>query len=164
MTPLAAIGVSIAIAVGVGSLVLLGQGVFDQKNDRQQREFALIKSGLSPSVVPILNQSCADCHSNLVHRPWYAKMPVVSKLIDDDVLSGRQFMDLTKWSGYTRGRKLGYLAAIQYSIGAGHMPPARYWLIHPYARLSRQEADSVRDWAAREIRGLRPPRVTGHAN
>ena len=164
MKPLAAIGVSIAIAVGVGSLVLLGGGAFDQKGEMQQRESVLIKSGLSPSVVPILNQSCADCHSNLVHRPWYAKIPVVSKLIDDDVLSGRQFMDLTKWSGYTRGRKLGYLAAIQYSIGTGHMPPARYWLLHPYARLSQQEADSVRNWAAGEIRGLRPPRATGHAN
>ncbi len=160
---LAAVGILI-VTTSVGSSLFFGKSAFGENGERQQRESALIASGLSPSVVPILNQSCADCHSTLAHRPWYGNLPLVSKLINDDILKGRQFLDLTSWSRYTRGRKLGYLASIRNSIGAGHMPPARYWMIHPYARLSAREVDTVRDWATREIRGLRPARIGIRAN
>jgi hypothetical protein len=134
-----------------------GAGMFFAFGTREpSRAPALIASGFSPKVAPILDESCADCHSSLYHRPWYGNLPVISNLINDDVVRGDRFLDLTRWQQYSRGRKIGFLTSMEYVLDHREMPPERYWIVHPDAKLSRQDSASLRQWAVNELHGLRP--------
>ncbi len=120
------------------------------------RTAALIASGFSPKVAPILDQSCADCHSSLSHRPWYRNLPVISGVIADDEGRGKRFLDLTMWKQYSRGRKIGFLTSMESALDHSEMPPQRYWILHPDAKLSSQDSASLRQWAVDQLHGLRP--------
>ena len=102
-------------------------------------------------VQQIFGRACQDCHSNQTVWPWYSKLPPISMLIAKDVDEGRAFMNVSKWSTYSKGRKLGYLASIASAATTGEMPPRRYTMIHGDARLSEAERKKIADWATAEM-------------
>ncbi len=82
----------------------------------------------------IAGRSCAACHSNTTQWPWYSNVAPASWLVARDVEEGRDEWNLSAWSddgGDTDD-------AIE-AILDGEMPPRRYLLMHPSARLSDGE-------------------------
>jgi hypothetical protein len=82
----------------------------------------------------IAEQSCYDCHSNLTTWRWYSNVAPASWLVEHDVEEGRGALDFSEWD---RGQPdLGDLTE---KVSSGEMPPLKYTLLHPSAKLSSDE-------------------------
>ncbi len=106
----------------------------------------LAGSGAPAPVRAILERACRNCHSAETDWPWYAQIPPLSARIREDVAKGRAFMDLSKWNEYSEGERRGFAAAIGAATAGGLMPPARYRWLHPEARLSSAELQTIQAW------------------
>ena len=82
----------------------------------------------------IAQRSCAACHSNTTRWPWYSHVAPASWLVTIDVDEGRDEMNFSTWDR-DRNEADDAVEAIQ----DGSMPPLRYVLMHPGARLSDEE-------------------------
>jgi hypothetical protein len=115
----------------------------------------LAGSEVHPAVYGMLERACQDCHSSNTQWPWYARVAPVSWLVLDDVEKGREFLDLTRWAQYSKGQRLGYLAAMASATKSKRMPPEGYTFLHPEARLTDEERVALADWARAEHKRIR---------
>jgi hypothetical protein len=88
----------------------------------------------SPATRATAVIACFDCHSNQTVWPWYSNIAPISWLLQHDVDEGRQHLNFSDWTA-GQGLDAGLL------VSSGQMPPLRYQLAHPEARLS--EADKA---------------------
>ena len=88
----------------------------------------------------IAGESCLSCHSNETQWPWYSYVAPMSWLIRRDVEAGRHDLNFSTWD-----RDDGRADDAIESIVDGHMPPLRYVLANPEARLSREESETLID-------------------
>jgi hypothetical protein len=113
----------------------------------------------------ILNRSCRDCHSMATEWPWYARIAPVSWLVSDDVDKGREFLNFSKWDSYSKGQKMAFLAAMASATAQDRMPPQRYLVLHPEAKLSDADRQILKSWSRSEFRRVKsPPRTQSHLN
>src|SRR5271157_4803619 len=82
---------------------------------RAERAGAQLLSGarVPPEVLAMFRRSCADCHSEATHYPWYSYVFPVSWLIQDDVIGGRKHLNFSRWDQYSviwRQRRLSEIA------------------------------------------------------
>jgi hypothetical protein len=101
-------------------------------------------------VRAILVRACADCHSDLTVYPWYSALPFASGLIREDVERGREFLNFSTWDAYSRLRQQRNLTGIANQVRDRAMPLPAYLLLHPSARLSDTDIDTVFQWAQKE--------------
>lgn len=80
--------------------------------------------------------ACLDCHSHQTRYPLYSRVAPMSWLIQHDIEQGRDELNLSDWD-----RDDGEDAAD--SILDGEMPPRRYILLHPEARLDQADAQQL---------------------
>ncbi len=127
---------------------------------RQQHSADLLPSAQATSsqVLPLLEKACQDCHSRRTHWPAYSYLPVLSWPLERDVAEARQHMDLSQWDRYSVDQKRDLLARIGAEVRNRQMPPQRYQLLHPAARLSEAEIQIIYDWAKAERRTYRKDR------
>lgn len=85
----------------------------------------------SDRAATIAERSCAACHSNTTDWPWYSHVAPASWLVTRDVREGRDELNLSTWD-----RDAGEADDAVETIVEGTMPPLRYLLMHPGARLS----------------------------
>ena len=114
---------------------------------------------ITPEAQAILRRSCYDCHSNETKWPVYSRMWPASMMIYADVSGGRRTMNFSDWPGVDNPRDArrgaGLLMATCSAIDSGLMPRKRYLIMHPEAKISRDEAKQYCVWAlgaAKEIR------------
>jgi hypothetical protein len=105
---------------------------------------------VDPPVRAILDRSCADCHSDDTRYPWYSYLPVASRMIEADVVKGREQLNLSRWNEYSRLRQQRALTGIANQVRDRMMPLPNYLWLHPSARLTDKEIDEVFQWAQRE--------------
>lgn len=79
-------------------------------------------------------ESCFDCHSNETRWPWYTDVLPWSWLTERDVERGRAQLNFSEWDQPQPG-----LATADDTIEDNSMPPWRYLLLHPEARLTDSE-------------------------
>ncbi len=97
----------------------------------------------------VLERSCAACHVPGVARPAYARLPIVSGLIDRDVRGGLEALDLdTGFPAVDRPAPEPLLAKVEHEIGAGTMPPPAYLAMHWNARLGAADRRVLDTWFA----------------
>jgi len=77
-------------------------------------------------------------------------------LLEKDVVEAREHMNLSRWTTYSTEQKVKLLARMAAEVRNQRMPPARYTLLHPKARLSDAEIQQVYQWTRAERRKLRP--------
>jgi hypothetical protein len=143
-------------------------------------QFLPVKGLSTPAVIPshtieanldvpapveaILNKACKDCHSHETRLPWYGKVAPVSWFIAHDIGRARGAMNLSEWSvqsGAKPAVAMGTLIAACAGVEAQIMPPAAYRRMHPAARLSSEEVQTLCGWTTAEARTLRK-QVTAH--
>jgi hypothetical protein len=91
----------------------------------------------SASTRGLVRRACYDCHSNQTVWPWYAGIAPASWLVYNDVVEGREKLNFSDWrAGRREGEKAG---EIRKEVEEGEMPPFRYRLAHPEARLTGEE-------------------------
>jgi hypothetical protein len=106
-----------------------------------------INEAYKKSVKPIFQRSCFDCHSQLTRYPWYYKIPGANGLIDSDTAEAKKHIDLTSdfpFQGH--GSPEEDLLAIRKTVKESTMPPLRYWILHPGARLNETEQKTILQW------------------
>jgi hypothetical protein len=87
----------------------------------------------------LARRACYDCHSNETHWPWYAQIAPASWLVTYDVTEARARMNFSEWAP-ARGRLVSAAAA---AVRQGERPPLQYWALHPEARLTPQEKQTL---------------------
>lgn len=106
-----------------------------------------------PHIQTILKNSCANCHSNETHWPWYSSIAPASWMIAGDVNRARAAMNFSDWTD-RRGRAIGLLAAGCAGVQSQRMPPVNYRMLHPEAVLTSQQAAQFCEWTSSQARGL----------
>jgi hypothetical protein len=86
----------------------------------------------------LAKDACFDCHSNETTWPWYSKIAPSSWLLVRDVDQGRRHLNFSEWG---QGRtEVNEIANV---VDGGEMPPWYYKLMHPKARLSSSEKQTL---------------------
>ena len=105
------------------------------------------------NVASLIERSCQNCHSLKTQWPVYSRIFPLSSLIESDVANARSHMNLSRWQSYDSAEKSALLAEIGSVVRNRIMPPRRYTLVHPAAKLSAADADEIYRWtrAARRV-------------
>jgi hypothetical protein len=106
-------------------------------------------------VRDIVTKACRNCHSEQTEWPVYSYVAPVSWMIEKDVSDARSQMNLSHWQEYDTEKRRELLSAIASMVRNHRMPPQRYLLLHPEARLSHAEAELLYQWARSERKRLR---------
>ncbi len=115
------------------------------------------KVNLPPYIDQIVRRSCYDCHSHETKWPWYAYIAPSSWLVTGDVKNARSLLNFSNWN-YNMFRTVGRLDQMAQEVFDGKMPLPQYLLMHPNAKLSQAERDTLINWvevAREEI--MNPP-------
>src|ERR1700677_472064 len=115
----------------------------------------LPSADIPPSVAGVLANACVNCHSEKTQWPWYSRVAPVSWLVENDVKHAREPLNLSRWDGLQEVDQRVLLTAIATVIENHEMPPHRYVVIHPEAKLSADDAVRVIEWTRAERRRLR---------
>jgi hypothetical protein len=100
-----------------------------------------------PGVKSILERSCYDCHSNRTVWPWYSYVAPVSWLVANDVRGGRREVNFTDWPFFDQGEQEHILSHIVKQVQRRSMPLPIYLVMHPKARLTEADRQTLIDWA-----------------
>jgi cytochrome c len=104
---------------------------------------------------PLLTKVCGNCHSERTEWPLYSYLPGVSWVLEKDVADARAHLNLSRWSGYSAEERRDLLGRIAAEIRSHEMPPARYKILHPEARLSDADIQAIGDWTKTQRHLLR---------
>lgn len=142
-------------ALIVGILLVLGIQLIPVPRENPE--------AVAPITVPddvrmVLENSCYDCHSNLTEWPWYSRVAPVSWLVYKDVKKGRDELNFSEWGEYSDRRRDHKLEEVEEKVSEGEMPLKVYLPLHPEARLSDADRQTLIEWsrAEREAVGYVP--------
>ena len=93
-------------------------------------------------VRTILENKCADCHSDNTKWPAWGYFAPGSWLMERDVHEAREHLDMSRWQSLDQQTQTELLSKIASEARSGEMPPKQYlWLI-TRARSSRRKKAS----------------------
>jgi mono/diheme cytochrome c family protein len=92
----------------------------------------------SPETAKLFAGACQDCHSNLTHWRWYDKLAPGSWLVQNDIQSGRDHLNVSEWD---KPQPDG--GEIVSQIRSGSMPPLQYKAAHAGGRLTNAQRDAL---------------------
>ena len=104
------------------------------------------KYSIPTEVQSVLTRACYDCHSNNTHYPWYANIQPFRLLLDRHVKEGKLDLNFSEFTAYSEKRQYNKLNLIEESLKKETMPLKSYKMMHPEARLTKAETDSVIKW------------------
>ena len=90
------------------------------------------------ATAELARDACYDCHSNESSWPLYSYVAPMSWLVRADVERGRDELNFSDWQEDAEEAE----DAVE-ALQEGSMPPARYELLHPGARLSSAEVATL---------------------
>jgi hypothetical protein len=88
-------------------------------------------------------RACGDCHSNESVWPWYSNIAPVSWLIQRDVDEGREHLNVSAWGQAHEAHEEHEGHEISEVVEEGNMPPAKYLILHPEAKLSATQKQQL---------------------
>jgi hypothetical protein len=99
-----------------------------------------------PEVTALLHAACYDCHSHETKWPLYSRIAPSSWLVVSDVNEGRRHLDFSAWptDSAAVAKKL---ERINEMLDYREMPPKKYTLLHPEARLTDAQRQQLMDWS-----------------
>ena len=120
-----------------------------QRNATPAGESTRLPKLADPKVSAVLDRSCGDCHSNHTRWPWYSRTAPVSWILYRDVSKGRAKLNFSNWQ-----QKTGTANArmeICDAVMDGDMPLRGYTLLHPDAKLSKDDVELICNWAESNV-------------
>jgi hypothetical protein len=108
-----------------------------------------------PEIAALLHTACYNCHSHETQWPWYSRVAPVSWLVAGDVTRGRERLNFSEWPRELPERAAKRLERISEEVDYKDMPPAKYTLLHPEARLSAGQREQLMHWADQEAARLK---------
>jgi hypothetical protein len=108
-----------------------------------------------PQIAARLQAACYDCHSDETKWPWYSRVAPVSWLVADDVKRGRERLNFSDWPHDHPDWAARRWEDISEQLDYREMPPAKYTLMHPQARLTDGQRQGLIQWADQEAAKLK---------
>ena len=99
--------------------------------------------GMANRLVPVLDRACGDCHSNETVWPWYTQVAPLSWALAAGVREGRRVVNLSEWGAYSPERQREILIASCEDVSKDRMPGRPWTLLHPEARLSAEDIETI---------------------
>jgi len=99
-----------------------------------------------PEVTALLRAACYDCHSHETKWPLYSRIAPSSWLVVSDVNEGRRHLDFSAWPT-DPAAVAKKLERINEMLDYREMPPKKYTLLHPEARLTDAQRQQLMDWS-----------------
>ncbi len=98
-----------------------------------------------PEIAALLRAACYDCHSHETKWPLYSRIAPSSWLVVSDVNEGRQHLNFSAWPTDPAlvAKKLDRINEV---LDYREMPPGKYTLLHPEARLTEDQRKRIMDW------------------
>jgi len=140
-------GLAVILVLDVSSAFIHPFGAVKHQNSPRP---LLSGSSITPEALRIITRSCQNCHSEKTEWPWYSYVAPTSWLLERDVSRARSRMNLSHWDEYPSQRRFVLLKEIPVMVGRRRMPPSRYLLMHPNAKLSDTEVKEITRWARAE--------------
>lgn len=141
----------------VGIAVLMGLGQMAIK--LSPKEIPTTQEGLNASAERILSEKCIACHSTASSLPFYAKIPIIDKIVSDDYMQGIRHWDIADVSHLGEALKntapkitLGALNKLAKVLVDNSMPPSKYVALHWGDSLSESETTILNKWIVAERR------------
>lgn len=131
---------------GIGATVLL-LGVLqfvpaDRSNPPVEKEV-----DAPPAVRDVLRRACYDCHSHETVWPWYSRVAPMSLLVAHDVGEGREELNFSRWNFADAAVESRVRHRVWHEVEEEEMPLWFYVPLHPEARLSAADKETLRAWA-----------------
>jgi hypothetical protein len=145
------------LLVGIVGLLILqiAPAPFEVSHPASSPELSVAADADVPApIVRILQRSCMDCHSHETRLPWYGYVAPVSWLLARDVTEARKAMNLSEWRLRPPAVRLALAAAACEDVKRGTMPKREYLLMHPGARLSPEDIETLCGWPDAAMRAL----------
>jgi hypothetical protein len=107
------------------------------------------------TVAASIRAACYDCHSHETKWPLYSRIAPSSWLVVSDVNEGRRHLNLSEWptDPAAIAKKLDRINEV---LDYKEMPPKKYTLLHPEARLTDAQRKEVMDWTDATADKIRP--------
>ena len=106
-------------------------------------------------IAAMLHSACYDCHSYKTKWPWYSRIAPASWLVTSDVNHGRERLNFSEWPRDFPERAAKRWEDVSEELDYNEMPPAKYTLLHPEARLSAEQRKQLSQWADQEAARLK---------
>jgi hypothetical protein len=106
-------------------------------------------------VQPILERACNDCHSNRTTYPWYANVTPLNWYLADHIEEGRHELNFSDFNAYKTKRKARKMEEICEQVEEGEMPLREYTWLHPAAKLSALDKQTLCAWSKGEMQRFR---------
>jgi len=101
------------------------------------------QAGIKPQYVAVLDRACNDCHSNTTRWPWYTEIAPLSWIWAGGVKHGRKAVNFSEWAGYSPDQQKSLLTLSCQDAKQGRMPMGAYVSLHPEARLSAADIETL---------------------
>lgn len=98
------------------------------------------------NISKILSNSCYDCHSNNTRYPQYSKIQPAAWFLQKHIKDGRRELNFDDFNNYSNRRKKAKIRSVVSQIEKDEMPLRSYELMHPEAKLSKEEKKLVLDF------------------
>src|SRR5271154_6758824 len=107
---------------------------------------AFAATNAPPEIAAFLKAACYDCHSHETKWPLYSRVAPASWLVVSDVNEGRRHLDFSDWptDSAAVAKKLERINEV---LDYREMPPKKYTLLHPEARLTDAQRKQLMDWS-----------------
>jgi hypothetical protein len=137
------------IAIGVIVVFVLIQFVRPEKNMSSTMTSQGVTQvvNVTTGVQRLLKTACYDCHSNNTNYPWYSNIQPIGWWLANHIKEGKRELNFDEFASYSKRRQQSKLKAIAESIKDGSMPLSSYMLIHRNAKLSKDDEQTIIDWA-----------------
>ena len=104
------------------------------------------ETSIPPKVRLVLDNSCADCHSQRTRTPFYGHLAPISWLLERDILKGREHLNLDAWDTYSPEQQQTLETKILQQTRSGKMPLPQYRFIHRQAAITPLNQQILATW------------------
>lgn len=136
------------VLYGIAGFLVLAQFIRpgkNQSNDDTQHLRTMMP--VPADVEDILKTACNDCHSNYTVYPWYADIQPIGWWLAHHVDEGKQHLNFSVFATYQPKRQAHKLEEIAEVIQKDEMPMTSYTWMHPTAKLSEAQKQTLINWA-----------------
>jgi len=145
------------ILIVFAACMIVLQFLRPERNDSNDNSNALATAYPVPAHIDvIIQQACADCHSNKTHYPWYASIQPVGWWMNHHVSDGKKNLNL---SDFTRERiswQYFKFEEMAETVQERFMPLSSYTSMgmHPEAVLTDKQRYDFVYWAMQQMDSL----------
>ncbi len=146
------------IFFGLLAIFVIAQFIRPEKNLSDDRTYDIRTAYDVPQdVALIMKLACNNCHSNRTIYPWYSNIQPAAWWLDDHVRHGKEELNFSEFTNKAIAVQNHKLEEVIEKIEEGEMPLPEYTYLglHPEAKLSDAQKNTMINWAKAQMAVLK---------